>query len=148
MPRLKRAQYWILDALLAHAPVHAAAHGFVPGRSIVTNAAAHVGRDVVVNLDLKDFFPSLDYRRIKGSSGAWATPSRWRPCWRCSAPSRTWTRSRSTAPACTPPGGPAGCRRARRRVPRSPTSSAPGSTPGSPASPAASASPTRATPTT
>ncbi len=66
MPRLKRAQYWILDALLAHVPVHAAAHGFVPGRSIVTNAAAHVGRDVVVNLDLKDFFPSLDYRRIKG----------------------------------------------------------------------------------
>ncbi|MGU3467824.1 reverse transcriptase family protein, partial [Methylobacterium sp. C33D] len=66
MPRLKRAQYWILDALLAHVPVHPAAHGFVPGRSIVTNAAAHVGRDVVVNLDLKDFFPSLDYRRIKG----------------------------------------------------------------------------------
>ncbi|MFF9552660.1 reverse transcriptase domain-containing protein [Methylobacterium fujisawaense] len=66
MPRLKRAQYWILDALLAHVPVHGAAHGFVPGRSIVTNAAAHVGRDVVVNLDLKDFFPSLDYRRIKG----------------------------------------------------------------------------------
>ncbi|MGH1590339.1 reverse transcriptase domain-containing protein [Methylobacterium phyllosphaerae] len=66
MPRLKRAQYWILDALLARVPVHAAAHGFVPGRSIVTNAAAHVGRDVVVNLDLKDFFPSLDYRRIKG----------------------------------------------------------------------------------
>ncbi|MBB2961186.1 reverse transcriptase family protein [Methylobacterium sp. R2-1] len=66
MPRLKRAQYWVLDALLARAPVHEAAHGFVPGRSIVTNAGAHVGRDVVVNLDLKDFFPSLDYRRIKG----------------------------------------------------------------------------------
>lgn len=66
MPRLKRAQYWVLDALLARAPLHEAAHGFVPGRSIVTNAAAHVGRDVVVNLDLKDFFPTLDYRRIKG----------------------------------------------------------------------------------
>lgn len=66
MPRLKRAQYWVLDALLAHAPVHEAAHGFVPGRSIVTNARAHVGRDVVVNLDLKDFFPTLDYRRVKG----------------------------------------------------------------------------------
>ncbi|SFK55700.1 reverse transcriptase family protein [Methylorubrum salsuginis] len=66
MPRLKRAQYWVLDALLAHAPVHGAAHGFVPGRSIVTNASAHVGRDVVVNLDLKDFFPTLDYRRVKG----------------------------------------------------------------------------------
>lgn len=66
MPRLKRAQYWVLDAVLAQAPIHEAAHGFVPGRSIVTNAGAHVGRDVVVNLDLKDFFPSLDYRRIKG----------------------------------------------------------------------------------
>lgn len=66
MPRLKRAQYWILDNLLARAPLHEAAHGFVPGRSIVTNAAAHVGRDVVVNLDLKDFFPSLTYRRVKG----------------------------------------------------------------------------------
>ena len=58
VPRLKRAQYWILDALLAHAPVHAAAHGFVPGRSILTNAGAHVGRDVVVNLDLENFFPA------------------------------------------------------------------------------------------
>jgi retron-type reverse transcriptase len=66
MPRLKRAQYWILDAVLVHAGIHDAAHGFVPGRSILTNAALHVGRDVVVNLDLKDFFPTLDYRRIKG----------------------------------------------------------------------------------
>ncbi|GLK54079.1 hypothetical protein JOD31_001246 [Methylopila capsulata] len=66
MPRLKRAQYWILDALLGHAAVHDAAHGFVRGRSIVTNAARHVGRDVVVNLDLKDFFPTLDFRRVKG----------------------------------------------------------------------------------
>lgn len=66
MPRLKRAQYWVLDTLLAHVPVHAAAHGFVPGRSIVTNATEHVGRDVVVNLDLKDFFPTLTFRRIKG----------------------------------------------------------------------------------
>ncbi len=66
MPRLKRAQYWVLDNLLAKVPVHPAAHGFVPDRSIVTNARAHVGRDVVVNLDLKDFFPTLTFRRIKG----------------------------------------------------------------------------------
>lgn len=66
MPRLKRAQYWILDNILAKVPVHDAAHGFVPGRSIVTNASAHIGRDVVVNLDLKDFFPTLSWRRIKG----------------------------------------------------------------------------------
>ncbi|WP_410823290.1 reverse transcriptase family protein, partial [Methylobacterium oryzisoli] len=66
MPRLKRAQYWVLDAILGKVPVHEAAHGFVPGRSILTNARAHVGREVVVNLDLKDFFPTLTFRRVKG----------------------------------------------------------------------------------
>jgi len=66
MPRLKRAQYWVLDNVLAKVPLHAAAHGFVPGRSIVTNAAPHTGKPVVINLDLKDFFPSVTYPRIKG----------------------------------------------------------------------------------
>lgn len=66
MPRLKRAQYWVLDNLLAKVPCHAAAHGFVPGRSIVSNAAPHAGQGVVINLDLKDFFPSVAYPRIKG----------------------------------------------------------------------------------
>lgn len=66
MPRLKRAQYWVLDNLLARVPVHAAAHGFMPGRSIVSNAAPHCGQDVVINLDLKDFFPSIHFPRIKG----------------------------------------------------------------------------------
>jgi retron-type reverse transcriptase len=32
----------------------------------VSNATAHVGADVVVNLDLKDFFPTVTYRRIRG----------------------------------------------------------------------------------
>lgn len=66
MPRLKRAQYWVLDTVLAKVSCHAAAHGFLPGRSIVSNAAPHCGQAVVVNLDLKDFFPSIRYPRIKG----------------------------------------------------------------------------------
>ncbi len=66
MPRLKRAQYWILDNILARIPIHPAAHGFAPGRSILTNAKPHVGRTVVVNLDLKDFFPTLTWKRVKG----------------------------------------------------------------------------------
>lgn len=66
MPRLKRAQYWVLDNLLAKVPCHDAAHGFMPGRSIVSNAAPHCGKAVVINLDLKDFFPSVTYPRIKG----------------------------------------------------------------------------------
>ncbi|KDM92811.1 reverse transcriptase family protein [Photobacterium galatheae] len=69
MPRMKRAQYWLLDYVLNLLPVHDAAHGFVPGRSIVTNAQPHVGKAVVINLDLKDFFPSITYRRVKGLFG-------------------------------------------------------------------------------
>ncbi|OWG13454.1 Reverse transcriptase (RNA-dependent DNA polymerase) [Delftia sp. K82] len=66
MPRLKRAQYWVLDNILAKVPAHDAAHGFLAGRSIVSNAAPHAGHDVVINLDVKDFFPSIDFGRIKG----------------------------------------------------------------------------------
>ncbi|MFV0294790.1 MAG: reverse transcriptase domain-containing protein [Hyphomicrobiaceae bacterium] len=66
MPRLKRAQYWVLDNILARIEPHDAAHGFRAGRSIVSNAAPHVGKAVVVNLDLKDFFPSISFRRVKG----------------------------------------------------------------------------------
>lgn len=66
MPRLKRAQYWVLDNILGKVPAHDAAHGFLAGRSIVSNAAPHAGHDVVINLDVKDFFPSIAFGRIKG----------------------------------------------------------------------------------
>jgi RNA-directed DNA polymerase len=35
------------------------AYGFVPGRNIVDNAERHTSKNVVINLDLKDFFPSI-----------------------------------------------------------------------------------------
>lgn len=41
-------------------------HGFVPNRSIKSNAEAHIRRRYVVNLDLKDFFPSITENRIRG----------------------------------------------------------------------------------
>lgn len=66
LPRLKAAQAWVLENILEKVPVHEAAHGFRAGRSIVTNARPHVGAGVVVNLDLKDFFPSVLYPRVKG----------------------------------------------------------------------------------
>lgn len=66
MPRLKRMQYWILDRLLSPLPISAQAHGFVPQKGILSNAQPHLGKKVVVNLDLKDFFPSLTYPRVKG----------------------------------------------------------------------------------
>jgi Reverse transcriptase (RNA-dependent DNA polymerase) len=42
---------------------HQAAMGFVPGKSIVDNAKLHTGNKYVYNIDLKDFFPSVDQAR-------------------------------------------------------------------------------------
>jgi retron-type reverse transcriptase len=65
-PALAQAQRWVLDNVLARLEAEPQVHGFVTGRSIVTNAKPHVSRAVVVNLDLKDFFPSITFRRVKG----------------------------------------------------------------------------------
>lgn len=64
--KLKRIQRWILRNVLERLPVHGASHGFLAGRSIVTNAEMHRDAAVVVNMDLKDFFPSITWRRVKG----------------------------------------------------------------------------------
>jgi RNA-directed DNA polymerase len=66
LPRLKQAQQWILDRILEQVVLHSSAHGFRRGRSIVTNAQPHVAAQVVINLDLQDFFPSISYQRVKG----------------------------------------------------------------------------------
>jgi RNA-directed DNA polymerase len=43
---------------------HNAAMGFVRDRSIVDNAKIHIGSKYVYNIDLKDFFPSIDQARV------------------------------------------------------------------------------------
>lgn len=40
------------------------AMGFVEGRSVVTNANIHKGQNFVFNIDLKDFFPSIEQPRV------------------------------------------------------------------------------------
>lgn len=66
MPRLKHAQRWVLKSVLERVPLHPAAHGFVSGRSILTNARPHLGAQVLVNMDLQNFFPTVTYPRVKG----------------------------------------------------------------------------------
>lgn len=63
---LKAIQHQILHEILVRVPVHACAHGFVNGRSIITNATPHIGQAYVLNLDLKDFFPTITYARVCG----------------------------------------------------------------------------------
>ncbi len=70
LPLLARTQQWILANVLQPLPVHDAAHGFVPGRSTVSNATPHVARETVVNVDLSDFFPSITFFRVKGVFGS------------------------------------------------------------------------------
>jgi len=42
------------------------AHGFVRDRSIVSNAKTHIGARFILNLDLKNFFPSIHFGRVRG----------------------------------------------------------------------------------
>lgn len=63
---LKRLQRRILDEILCKLPTHSACHGFVRGRSILSNAQLHKGAHLILKMDLRDFFPTIHYRRIKG----------------------------------------------------------------------------------
>src|SRR5262249_57668079 len=62
----KAAEQGILGHVAEKLPVHGSAHGFLPGRSILTNAAAHTGARAVVKMDVKDFFPTVTLKRVKG----------------------------------------------------------------------------------
>ena len=58
-PSMLMCQDWIYNNILINKPVHSAAHGFVPGRSIFSNASAHLNSKCLMKIDLKDFFPSI-----------------------------------------------------------------------------------------
>ena len=57
-PELKECQRRILESILYARPCHECAHGFVPNRSIVSNAKPHVQQQWIGNFDIKSFFPS------------------------------------------------------------------------------------------
>ncbi len=61
---LKAAQRKILTEILEKIPAHHTAHGFVRGRSIVSNARPHVGQAVVIKLDLQNFYANVTYSRV------------------------------------------------------------------------------------
>jgi len=63
---IRRAQTWVHEQILKKLAVTPQAHGFVPQRSTVSNANLHLGRHVVVNQDLSDFFPSITFPRVRG----------------------------------------------------------------------------------
>ena len=62
--RLKNIQRWILKNVLNNIVVHDSCYGFMKGKSIYDNALLHVGKDCVLNMDLKDFFPSISQKDV------------------------------------------------------------------------------------
>ncbi|WP_271103991.1 reverse transcriptase family protein [Pseudomonas tohonis] len=58
-PSLLLCQDWIYRNILINKPVHESAHGYVPRRSIFSNASVHLGARCLLKMDLRDFFPSI-----------------------------------------------------------------------------------------
>ena len=61
---LKVIQWWVLDNILSRVPVDERAFGFVKDRSAVKNASYHLGAKHLLNVDIKDFFPSISEQLV------------------------------------------------------------------------------------
>jgi RNA-directed DNA polymerase len=64
-PRLKELLRQVLAQIIDKIPPHSAAHGFMKSRSVKTFLLPHVGKRVVLKMDLQDFFPSITGARIQ-----------------------------------------------------------------------------------
>ncbi len=63
---LKYIQRCLADRLYDIYQPRSAAQGFCLNKSIVTNAKVHVRARYIFNIDLKDFFPSINFGRVRG----------------------------------------------------------------------------------
>lgn len=64
--RLKFLQTNINELLQNMYSVRNCVHGFVPGKSALTNAQEHLGRRHLVKIDLLDYFGQIGRQRVKG----------------------------------------------------------------------------------
>lgn len=70
VPELKAMQHAILERLNT-IPLMDCVHGFVPGRDIISNAKRHQKKRYVLNIDVKDFFPSIKSKPMRYILGYW-----------------------------------------------------------------------------
>lgn len=61
---LKNVQMWLNRIFEAIYTPSDYAMGFATGRNVAKNAAKHTGKNYVFNIDLKDFFPSIQQARV------------------------------------------------------------------------------------
>ena len=62
--KLKGLQSWILVNILNKIQVSPSCKGFKKGSSTLDNALPHIGANTILNLDLKDFFPTITSKQI------------------------------------------------------------------------------------
>jgi RNA-directed DNA polymerase len=62
---LKVIQWWVLDNIFRGQKFPDNVMGFVRGRGVHSNAQFHLGADHILNMDLKDFFPSIKIDKVK-----------------------------------------------------------------------------------
>jgi RNA-directed DNA polymerase len=72
--RIKAIQRKILREILERIPLHPDAHGFRRRRSCLTYVQPHLRQDVLLRLDLKDFFRSVPIGRVNGVFDALGYP--------------------------------------------------------------------------
>jgi RNA-directed DNA polymerase len=63
---LKSVQHRLLQVLEVIYQPKSSVRGFTFGECIVSNAKDHVRKKYVLNIDLKDFFPSIHFGRVRG----------------------------------------------------------------------------------
>lgn len=62
--KLKGLQSWILVNILNKIQVSPSCKGFRQGSSILENALPHIGSNTILNLDLKNFFPTITSNQV------------------------------------------------------------------------------------
>ncbi|AIQ65348.1 hypothetical protein PSTEL_21715 [Paenibacillus stellifer] len=62
--KLKEIQRWILDEILYNIKVSPYCTGFMKEKSILENARIHENKACVMNLDIRNFFPSIRFESI------------------------------------------------------------------------------------
>lgn len=75
-PVLMGVQRTIARHIVNHIPLHGSAHGFRLQHSIASCAEPHVGTEVVLRMDLNDFFGSISFARVRTLFGIAGYPSR------------------------------------------------------------------------
>ncbi len=63
-PLLKHIQRRILDEVLSERPISPYAKAYYPGLTLKDNAEPHVGKDMILKLDIRNFFESISFTDV------------------------------------------------------------------------------------